>query len=260
MAEGNDSIKKTIFVAGALSVVCSIFVSTAATQLKPIQEKNRQLDQQRNILSAAGLLQPGVDIQKAFERIEAKVVDLDTGEYTDAIDAKTYNQRKAQKDPALSRKLKKSEDIATIQRRERYALIYIVRGDAGKLDKVILPIRGYGLWSTLRGYVAVEEDGNTIAGLTYYEHAETPGLGGEVDNPNWKALWPGKKLYDERGRPAIDVVKGKVDPHATGAEHKIDGLSGATITANGVENMFRYWLGEQGFAAFLTRLKSGQIS
>lgn len=260
MAEGNDSIKKTLFVAGALSVVCSIFVSAAATMLKPVQERNKLIDQQKNILAAAGLLQEGVDIAKAFERIETKVVDLDSGEFTDAVDPSSYDQRKAQKDPKLSMALAKENDPATILRRERYSLVYLVRGDGGALETVILPIRGYGLWSTLRGFLAVQPDGNTVAGLTYYEHAETPGLGGEVDNPAWKAQWPGKKLFDANGHPAIDVVKGKVDAAAPGAEHKIDGLAGATLTSNGVENMFRYWLSEQGFGPFLERLKQGKIS
>lgn len=260
MSEGNNSIKKTLIVAVSLSIVCSVIVSGAATLLKPVQEANKLLDRQKNVLAAAGLLKPGTDIKAEFKRIDRKIVDLDTGEFTDAVDPETYDQRKAQKNPELSKSLPRSEDPASINRREKYSLVYIVRTEGGDVDKVILPIRGYGLWSTLYGYLAIEADGNTVAGLTYYEHGETPGLGGEVDNPNWKSQWPGKKLYDENGDPAIDVLKGKVDPQEPDAEHKIDGLAGSTLTSNGIENMFQFWLGERGFGPFLDRLRQGNLS
>ena len=260
MSDSNNTISKTIIVATALSIFCSVIVSGAATYLKPIQEKNKTLDRQKNVLAAAGLLEDGVDVAAAFANIEQKIVDLETGEFTTAVDLNTYDQRKAEKDPSLSRALERSEDAASIKRLEKYALIYIVRSGGGQIEKVILPIRGYGLWSTLRGYLAVENDGNTVAGLTYYEHLETPGLGGEGDNPKWKNLWPGKKLFDGEGNPAIDVLKGKVDQNTPSPEHKIDGLAGATLTANGVENMFTFWLGSNGFGPFLKRLKQGQVS
>ena len=134
----------------------------------------------------------------------------------------------------------------------------MVRDADNNLEKVILPVHGYGLWSTLYGFVALESDLNTIAGLGFYEHGETPGLGGEVDNPRWKALWEGKQAYRE-GNVAISVIKGAVNPQASTAAWQVDGLSGATLTSKGVNNLVRFWLGQDGFAPFLSNLRQGEV-
>ena len=183
---GNDSISKTFGVALALCVVCAVVVSSAAVILRPTQEVNKLLDLKANILASAGLLQEGVSIETQFEQISTRVVDLQTGEFTDAVDAATYDQRKASKDPALSMVLDPKQDPAKIKRRANYATVYMVEGEQG-IEKIILPIKGYGLWSTLYGFLALEADFETVAGIGFYEHTETPGLGGEVDNPRWKA-------------------------------------------------------------------------
>ncbi len=127
---------------------------------------------------------------------------------------------------------------------------YLLRSGAD-IEKIVLPVHGYGLWSTLYGFLALEGDGNTVAGITFYEHGETAGLGGEVDNPAWKALWPGKAIYADDGRVALKVVKGAVNPKAAGAEHQVDGLSGATLTSRGVENLVSYWMGDAGYGPIL---------
>ncbi|MGB0865016.1 MAG: Na(+)-translocating NADH-quinone reductase subunit C [Granulosicoccaceae bacterium] len=249
----NDAKAKTIFVATALCLLCSVIVSVAAVGLRPIQEANKAADKRKNIVQIGGLMQEGKSVDELFAGIEAQVVDLTTGEYTDAVDADTYDQRKAAKDPAMSDAL--SDDPALIKRREKYATVYLVKeGDAVK--RVILPIKGYGLWSTLYGFVAIDGDLNTISGLGFYEHAETPGLGGEVDNPKWKGLWNGKQVFDADGALAIEVVKGSVDPNSAGAQYKVDGLAGATLTSRGVSNLLRFWLGEQGFGPYLNKLRS----
>jgi Na+-transporting NADH:ubiquinone oxidoreductase subunit C len=123
------------------------------------------------------------------------------------------------------------------------------------VETLILPIEGMGLWSTLRGYIALDHDANTIRGITYYEQGETAGLGGEVDNPRWKALWPGRKAFDSRWRPVIGVKKGAAGPPETDP-HQVDGLAGATLTSNGVTNMLRFWLGENGFGPFLAQYRA----
>ena len=129
--------------------------------------------------------------------------------------------------------------------------------DSGKLQKVILPVYGKGLWSTLYGFIALESDLNTIAGLTFYEHKETPGLGGEVDNPKWKAQWPGKTLRDADDEDIeIEVVKGQVVPGTPSENHQVDGLSGATITSRGVSDLIRYWVSEDGFGTYLEKLEA----
>lgn len=248
-----DTVQKTVMVALALCVVCSLVVSTAAVMLKPMQDFNKELDRQSNILAAAGLLDASASVEEQFKQVQVKVVDLRTGKYTDDVDATTYDQSKAVKDPDLSEALTAQQDIAKISRRENYALVYLVKKD-GQLDKVILPIRGAGLWSTLYGFVALESDTNTVAGLGFYSHGETPGLGGEVDNPRWKALWPGKQVY-QGGEVAIGLVKGTA---AAGAVNDIDGLSGSTLTSRGVTNLVQFWLGENGFQPYLNNLKAGE--
>ncbi|MAL94103.1 MAG: Na(+)-translocating NADH-quinone reductase subunit C [Haliea sp.] len=253
----NDGIGKTLLVAFAICIVCSVVVSTAAVVLKPAQEANKTLDRKRNILAAAGMLEPGRSVEEQFAQVQTRVIDLKTGEFTDQRNPENYEPVKAAKDPSQSIDLSQEEDIAGIGRRENYALVYLVEGSGGDLDKVILPVRGYGLWSTLYGFIALESDLNTIAGLGFYEHGETPGLGGEVDNPRWKALWPGKQVYRD-GEVEIELIKGSVEPDNPRAEWRVDGLSGATLTSRGVTHLVQFWLGEQGYQPFLNNLKSGE--
>ena len=252
----NNSTLKTIKVALVLCIVCSVIVSTAAVLLRPAQQANKDLDRKTNVLAAAGMLQKGDDVNAKFASITARAVDLATGKFTDAVDLDSYNQRKASKDPELSVDLGDA-DIAKIGRLPKYMIVYVVEGDAG-LEKIILPIKGYGLWSTLYGFVALEADLNTVAGLGFYEHAETPGLGGEIDNPLWKAQWIGKKSYDASNKQALTVVRGKVDLSRSESIHEIDGLSGATLTSRGVDNLIKFWMGENGFSPFLSNLRAGE--
>ncbi|MCR9104773.1 MAG: Na(+)-translocating NADH-quinone reductase subunit C [Gammaproteobacteria bacterium] len=253
----NDGIKKTLLVAFSLCIVCSVIVSTAAVMLKPTQEVNQALDRKRNILAAAGMMDPGRTVEEQFAQIQTRVVDLRTGRFTDDVDPAEYDQIKASKDPEMSTRLDPKEDIAKIFRREHYALVYLAEDDKGELNRVILPVHGYGLWGTLYGFIALERDANTVAGLGFYQHKETPGLGGEVDNPRWKGLWPGKKVYDD-GEVELTVLKGTADPQSANAAYEVDGLAGATLTTRGVSNLVHYWLGDSGFAPFLENLKAGE--
>ena len=252
----NESVAKTFTVALTLCIVCAVVVSSAAVFLRPSQEANKLLDLKTNILASAGLLEEGVDVETQFEKINVKLVDMETGRYTNEIDADTYDQRKASSDPALSVALSSSEDIAKIKRRANFSKVYIVENASG-IEKVILPIKGYGLWSTLYGFIALEADLQTVAGIGFYEHTETPGLGGEVDNPKWKASWIGKSAYKNNAL-VLEVIKGKVDNAREGADSQIDGLAGATLTTKGVDNLVKYWLGEQGFKPFIENLKTGE--
>ena len=256
MSANKESVGKTLLVAFLVCVVCGVVVATAAVSLRPVQSKNQLLDKRMNILQAAGLYQPGVDVNKVFKSIERRFVDIDTGEYVEMPES--YDQRKAAKDPQRSERLSGKEDIAGIKSQANVAEVFLARGDDGELSRIILPVHGYGLWSTLYGFLALEPDANTVSGLGFYEHGETPGLGGEVDNPKWKALWEGKKLYGEQGEVEIQVVKGSVDSKTPNAEHKVDGLAGATLTSNGVSNLLRFWVGENGFGPYLKRMQKGE--
>ncbi|NVK39720.1 MAG: Na(+)-translocating NADH-quinone reductase subunit C [Oceanospirillaceae bacterium] len=258
MAANNDTIGKTLTVTILLCVICSVVVSAAAVLLKPQQVSNKELDRKSNILAAAGISDPSQSVDELFSQITTKVVDLETGKFTDTVDPATYDANKAAKDPAQSVKLDRGVDIASIKRQAKYMPVYLVQsGD--QIEKIILPVHGYGLWSTLYGFLALEGDLNTVVGLGFYSHAETPGLGGEVDNPAWKALWPGKKVYDEGSMdPKLHLIKGSVDPSSPKAVHEVDGLSGATLTSKGVTNLVQFWLGENGYAPFLANLKAGE--
>jgi Na+-transporting NADH:ubiquinone oxidoreductase subunit C len=250
-----DSVANTFTVAICLCVVCSVLVSTAAIVLKPAQERNRLQDRKRNILQAAGLYTRDKPLDELFRQIETKIVDLQTGEYVDTaeVDPATYDQRAAMRDSMMSMEIPGAADGFGFARREKYSFVYLVNED-GRLSQIVLPVYGKGLWSTLFGFVALDADLKTIRGITFYEHGETPGLGGEVDNPNWKANWQGKQAFDDQGKPAIHVIKGDVDESRPDAEHQVDGLAGATITARGVSNMMQFWLGESGYKPFLEKL------
>lgn len=252
MSANNESVAKTLLVAFLVCVVCGIVVATAAVSLRPIQNENKLIDKRKNILQAAGMYDPSKPVSEQFASIERRFVDIATGEYVEMPEA--YDQRKASKDPALSVALSGEEDIASIKRQAKVAEVYLAQDENGELSRIILPVHGYGLWSTLYGFLALEPDANTVAGLGFYEHAETPGLGGEVDNPSWKAQWAGKTLYDDAGAVAVQLIKGTVDASTPNAEHKVDGLAGATLTSNGVTNLLQFWVGENGFGPYLQKI------
>ena len=249
-----DSVPKTVFVAVTLCLAASMIVSAVAVSLRPIQEINKLKDKQINILQVAGLYDPQTDVGEAFGVFEPHVLEIATGRFTDKFDARTFDDRAAADDPATSSAL--VDDPASIGRQANYVTVYLLRNNDGSLDKVILPLHGYGLWSTLYGYIALEENGNDIFGLQFYSHAETPGLGAEVDNPRWKALWKGKKLTDDSGELLITVAK---TAPAEGAEFHVDALAGATLTSVGIDNLIRFWMGEAGYAPFLANISAGEI-
>ena len=250
----NDSVAKTLIVAIGLCLVCSVVVSATAVALKPLQLRNAVLARQIEILRVAGLMEEGGDVDVLFEQVEVRLVDLDTGRFADDIDGETYDQRKAAKDPSMSAAVPPDEDIAGIQRRARYAPIYLVReGDA--IETIILPIHSYGLWSTMYGFLALEGDGRTVKGLTFYEDGETPGLGGEINNPRWQARWVGREVFDDEGAVRLRVIRGSPDPNSPEAIHQVDGISGATLTVNGVNNAIDYWFSDSGFGPFLAWLR-----
>ncbi len=249
-----DSIPKTLFVAVSLCLFASMVVSMAAVALRPIQEENKLRDKRINILQVAGLYEPGENISEAFKAFEPHVLDLETGRFTDEFDAVTFDDKAASDDPDLSRSL--SDDPAGIGRQSNYKTIYLLRSEGGAIDKVILPVHGYGLWSTLYGFIALESNGNDIYGLQFYQHAETPGLGAEVDNPRWKALWSGKKLRDDKGDLQITVDK---TAPAAGIDYHVDAIAGATLTSVGVDNLVKFWMGKEGYATFIDNLQAGEI-
>ena len=253
----NDSVYKTIGVAFAVCLVCSLLVSISAVSLRELQKENKLNDRRIKVLQVADIdIDTNKTIAEQFAKLEQKFVNFETGQLMDQylnFNIDEYDPLMSTKDSNLSSPVPSSEDIAIIKNRENVGKIFILRDDQGNIDKLILPIRGYGLWGTLFGYIAIEEDFNTVSGITYYEHKETPGLGAEVDNEKWKKSWIGKKIYQD-DKVALTVIKGNVPNDDPSKLYKINGLSGATITGRGVSNMIAYWFGSSGYAKLLEDL------
>ncbi|UCE72380.1 MAG: Na(+)-translocating NADH-quinone reductase subunit C [Nitrospiraceae bacterium] len=256
-----ESVKRTIMIALGVCIVCSVLVSTAAVSLKGIQEENRRLDRIKNILMAGDLLDGNRDLNQIYEEtIQPLLVELASGrvlqqkDFELGLNIRDFDIQTVAADREHGRVIPAERDAAGIRRMPKYMVVYPVM-KSGNVDKIILPVYGKGLWSTLYGFIALGSDLRTVQGFTIYEHGETPGLGGEVDNPRWKNIWKGKKAFDDEGNLRIRVIKGNVDTEKNEALYEIDGLSGATWTTIGVDNLVRFWLGDEGYAHFLKRLK-----
>ena len=250
----NDTIKKTLIVAISLCLVCSALISFSAVELRDLQEANKTLDKQNKILSAAGLLEEGVDTSVLFESINTKIVNLETGLFDQNINIADYEEGSFSRNPSTSIGLSSDVDIALLKRRENFQTVYL-HYEGELLNAIILPVRGYGLWGTMKGYLALEPNFNTVIGLEFFDHKETPGLGGEIDNPKWKAIWKGKEVYSDNGDVLISVIKGSVDKFSNDSKYQVDGLSGATITSNGVSNLLSFWLGDMGYGPLIDNMK-----
>jgi len=259
MAEENAA--KPFYSVLVLAFVCSALVAAAAVGLRPQQEANRALDRKKNILYAAGLYQEGKTIEQMFAPIEAKIVELATGKFVpeETIKPESYKQLKAALSDDTGRKLREEEDIARLRRLEKYSLVYLVK-EGDTIKQIILPVRGKGLWSTMYAYVALDGDLNTISGVSFYQHGETPGLGGEIENRSWQKGWQGKEVYNDSGAMDLQFVKGKAADQGPAKLHQIDGLSGATLTTKGVNKLMEFWFGEHGFKPFFAQLKKENMN
>lgn len=248
------STTKVLSVAFLLCLVCSILVSAAAVGLSERQERNKVEEKKKNILQAAGLYLAARSVEEQFDKIESRIVDLQSGEFTTDFDPAGFDSRSAARDPQTSYQIPAERDLGGIKSRFRYMDVYLVMQE-NQLQQLILPVHGKGLWSTMYGFISLANDFSTVNGFAFYEHGETPGLGGEIDNPSWIKQWPGKKIYDQSGNIRIEVLKGTVDRDSKDAIYQADGLAGATLTARGVGNLLKYWLGDDGYKPLLTKLK-----
>jgi Na+-transporting NADH:ubiquinone oxidoreductase subunit C len=258
----SESELRAVLITLIVCMVCSAAIALSVTVLRPYREANRAAERQSKIREMIGsvpgleeVLGPTDDVQ-----LEARIVDLETGRYAEDIDVQQYDPRESALDSAQSVAIPSDEDIAGLGRRAKSARVYLV-SERGRLRLVVLPVEGAGYISRLRGYLALDADLRTIRGLSFYEHAETPGLGSEIDSPAWRALWPGKKAFDDTGRVRIVVVRGRVDSKSPDARFQVDGISGATRTSDGVTHLLRFWLGPFGFGPYLDRLaeSSGDV-
>ncbi|CAL1329480.1 Na(+)-translocating NADH-quinone reductase subunit C [Candidatus Providencia siddallii] len=252
----NNNTLKTLLIVFLLCLVCSIIVTTVSVNLKSKQEEQIKLDVQKNILNVSGLLKYKMtqkEIKEIYNKyIEKKFLNFKTNKlYT----INNFNLKKELNSDKTSIKLSSNEDIAKIHRRANFSEIYLVKNNTGDISQIILPIYGSGLWSIMYAFISINSDGITSNGITFYEHGETPGLGGEVDNQKWKKQWKGKKLFNNNGKIAIKII-----PHNTSNNiYNIDSLSGATLTSNGIQHILDFWLGDKGFGPFLKKVQKGEF-
>ncbi|KDN24930.1 Na(+)-translocating NADH-quinone reductase subunit C [Moraxella bovoculi 237] len=262
MSAKNSNVS-TAVTALILCLVCSVMVSAVAVGLKSKQQENARLDLNKNILMAADMYDPETDsssvIPERFADFDVRLVNLQTGKFaTDQEisaaginDVDGYDASKAARTPYLSTSL--ADDIAKIGGKPNFAKVYLAKDANGEIDQIVLPIHGAGLWGPIFGLLTLDKDLNTVKGVNFYQHKETPGLGSRIEEPQWQETWVDKELYNEDGSRKIAVVKA-----GTAREGQVDGISGATLTIRGVNNLLQYWIGEDGYKPFLDNLKAGQ--
>ncbi|MFC0180510.1 Na(+)-translocating NADH-quinone reductase subunit C [Thorsellia kenyensis] len=263
--EENQVRKETPFTiiraAFIICLICSVIVSTAAIVLSDKQAENRAIDRQRSILVVARLIGEtervtGNQINELYSTfVVPRLVNLKTGQFTDEMSIDNFDSLALANNPNQSMAVEPSQDIAGLGRIENLSLVYIVKDKSGQLDKIILPMRGPGLWGQIYGFLAVDGNLNEASNIIFYKHAETPGLGGEIDNILWRQQWNGVMLFNEQGDVVVEVVKQR-DPNSAVANQQIQGLAGATLTSQGVNNFVRFWLGEAAFGPFINQLRT----
>ncbi len=251
-AKNRDSVSHTLFMAVAISLICSVLVSTTVILLKPLQKENQLYHSgHKNILQLLQSLPQTEDSSELAAQLRMKLVDLENGDYISTIEVTDFDSTSAAKDAELGVDIPQQLDVAGIGRRSRYAVVHLVEDNSG-IRYIILPIYGQGMWSSIHGYLALQADANTIAGLIFYEHGETPGIGDRIQDTAWLQQWQGKQIYMD-GKVQISIVKRR----QAGLEaFQVDAISGATLTGDGVGNMMQYWLGTHGFETYLERIRS----
>ena len=224
---GQSNSYTFIFIT-VVAIVAALILSVASQSLQQKQVQNFERDMKRNILSAVGLLEKkgcDSDIEGCYKKmIKAKIINT-KGK---AIDARGL----------IPVTISIEEELGKEPSERRYPLF--MRRDKGKTTAYCIPIVGKGLWSTLYGYLALEKDLKTVKGITFYKHAETPGLGAEIETTLFRESFKGKKILDKKGKlVSVRVVKGSVNPQSPMKMHEVDGISGATLTCNGVTDLIK---------------------
>jgi Na+-transporting NADH:ubiquinone oxidoreductase subunit C len=258
-AKANDSPLKALVVVLAVSLVCSVLVSSASIILKPVKLLNQKVERSRHIVALTGLVPAGKkltndEILQVVEQLDIRVINIDTGEFDNNIEPEKFDARAAANKPELSVEISPDNDLARIGRRARHTLVYLVWSE-DELKRIILPIHGQGMWSTLYGMLALEADFNTIGAVTFYEQAETAGLGDQITQPDWQAKWQGRQIYNNQGEVAFRIASGPVDESSTAALYQVDAISGATVTAVSVTRIVEFWFGSNGYLSFINNLK-----
>lgn len=222
-----------------VTFICSLLLASAATFLKPRQLDNEALDIKKNILKAAGLTSADQQLTRQ------DIVKL----YNDNIKEFVIDE---------SGNIVEGKQPLNIDPKEPNGLLPLYESFSGDhIDAYIIAISGKGLWSTLYGYLAIEPDGETVKGITFYKHGETPGLGGEIEKKWFTDNFIGKRFINDEGElVSITVVKGKVQNVVKQDQyyHNVDGISGATLTGRGINRFLKQDLME--YDPFFKRIRS----
>lgn len=248
---------RALLVLLGVAVVCALLVSLSAVTLRPRHVANLEryrLAHLESILTA--LSERGREISAGD--IESRVVELASGRYSDRLDPMTFDASEAAADPSTSVEIPPERDIAGIKRRANHATVFLVRDAEGSVALLILPVYGSGYQSTLRGFLALGDGASEVVALRFYEQGDTPGVGARIQESEWEALWPGKRVYDKTGALRLGVARGEVPPGSPDARYMVDGISGATRTSRGVHELLRFWLGDLGFGPYLERVREGR--
>jgi len=239
-----------------VSTLAALLVSTSVIFLQPVQKENQRQAQEALLSNIVGTL-PGLESlmkESGVDSLSTRWVQLDTGMTSATPPHADYDPELATNDPDLSIEIPKQDDVAGISRRALILPVHLL-GKRSELELVVLPVYASGYQSTIRAWLALSGDAQTVVSLSIIDQAETPGLGSRILEPDWLAQWADRSLYDESGELVLRV---SVGPAVADAE--IDGISGATRTGNGINNMLQYWLGANGFGPFLQNIEQGNIS
>jgi Na+-transporting NADH:ubiquinone oxidoreductase subunit C len=214
-----------LLYSAAITVVCGGLLAFAAVSLKPMQDANIAMEQKKNILSSVLTLNESDNIVEIYgKKVKGFVIDFE-GNVKDGL---------------------KPEDVVVAVEykkipKERLLPVYEFRNDSNKVEFAVMPVYGYGLWNNIWGFVAVKSDFNTIQGVKFQHAGETPGLGARIESEEIQERFKGKQIFDNGNLTAVAIQKGEGHDYASEL-HKVDGMSGATLTGKGVNNMLKDYL------------------
>jgi Na+-transporting NADH:ubiquinone oxidoreductase subunit C len=249
-----ETLPRTLLVAAGVALFCSAIVSIAVHTLRPLQLAFDSLERNRAVLVAANLLPSGEisdrEIVARFLDLDARVVDLDTGWFRSGLDAHAYDHWQ-QRDEDQAAVEAGPGDVPGPATNGRNVPVYLVRKADG-FEQIVLPVDGRGMWSAIYGYIGLDEDLNTITGVIFHRHGETPGIGDRIQDRSWLATWQGKQIRDDDRILRFRVAKGASGPF------EVDVVSGASVTTEATGEIVRNWLGDDGFGPFLENLGENQ--
>ena len=252
LALPNESRTKTLIVAFLVSAICAAFVSGATVILRPIQAANRAAEEQARIDALVRGIPGMADLlDTTGGALSTVVIDLQTGHAARDVTPQTLDV--ALRDPNNWTPLEATDDLAGLGQRPNYVQVFLLR-EGGAISLVLLPVTGQGYGGRLDAILAVRGDMNTVAGIAVTGQSETPGLGARIEETAWQSGFPGVELRDETGEIRFRVAKG-----AAQTDHEVDGITGATRTGNAVTQMVRFWLGPEGYGAFIDAVERGEF-